>query len=386
MKKESPVHVLYIITKLELGGAQKVCLTLLKGVQDHQIPTTLLSGTQGVLVPEAEKHNSTILLKSLTREVGLKNIFCEVKAFFELISQIRKLKKLHPNLIVHTHSTKAGILGRWAALFAGVKKRVHTIHGYAFHDHQRWIPWLAILSVEYLTSLITTHFVCVSTIDMQTGKKYFPKFEKKCSLIRAAVDSQTFFTPAIRNREAATGEQPFVFGTISCLKPQKNILHLLNAFALMHERLPEEKKRNVQLQIIGDGTQRQKVERWITEHNLSNNISLLGWQHNVADIMKTWDAFVMSSLWEGLPCAVIEARLCKLPVISYRIAGIPEVIIDGKNGFLINPRNWWHLGWAMETVFFHKAIHKSLSEYHDDLSDFDNGVMVEKHAALYRAL
>ena len=182
MEKENRLHVLYILTKLELGGAQKVCLSLLKGISKYGLKSSLISGSEGVLTSEVQTHNSVFFLKSFKREVGIKTIFSEFKTFFQMISQIKKLKKQSPNLIIHTHSTKAGIMGRWAAFFAGVKTRIHTVHGFGFHDHQLRIIWLIHFILEYLTSFITTHYVCVSNLDMQTGNRLLHNFAKKVLL------------------------------------------------------------------------------------------------------------------------------------------------------------------------------------------------------------
>ncbi|MCK4517885.1 glycosyltransferase, partial [Candidatus Babeliales bacterium] len=330
-------HVLYVLTKLELGGAQKICLTLLENLPENNFGTSLMSGSDGVLAEQAKKHSSTFLLKSFRREISFLGVFSEIKTFFAMISRMRKLKKQHPNLIVHTHSTKAGILGRWAAYFAGVKKRVHTVHGFGFHEYQSKPTWYLHATLEYLTNKITTHYVCVSRADQKIGIRYLPGFEKKSSIIRAAV-APGFFPakksdlPGVASK-AKTGA--WTFGTVSCLKPQKNIIDLLQAFKLMHDQLPQVDQDKVILQIIGDGEQREKIEAWLAASNIFFKVDLLGWQGNIATWMRSWDGFVMSSLWEGLPCAVIEARLSRLPVVSYKIAGIPEVIEDGKNGFLV---------------------------------------------------
>jgi glycosyltransferase involved in cell wall biosynthesis len=368
-------HVLYVLTKLELGGAQKVCLALLKGVDQEGVPCSLLSGTEGVLVPEAQKHHSVYLLNSLKREVGF---FCEFSSFFKMISVMRKLKKEHPELIVHTHSTKAGFMGRWAAFFARVKKRIHTVHGFGFHDHQAKIPWLIHFSLEYITSLITTHYVCVSNADKKTGEQLFPRFAKKSSIIRAAVDWDKF-TPATK-----TASNPFIFGTISCMKPQKNLIDLLRAFKWMHDQLTPQQE--VILQIIGDGQQRPMIEQWLRDNNMTHHVDLLGWQSDVSKWLNSWNVFTMSSLWEGLPCAIIEARLCKLPVISYNIAGIPEVIKDGKNGFLITSGDWLSLGQKMKAVFENQTLYEQLSVHQEDLSDYHNNTMIKRHVELYQRI
>ena len=223
----APIHVVYIITKLELGGAQKVCLSLVEGLakdDNINIQTSLVSGQQGELVDQAYKYKTIYLLPSLKREIRLSSILHEIKTFFSLISLLRKLKKQHKDLIIHTHSTKAGLLGRWAAFFARAKKRVHTVHGYGFHDYQSWPIWTSIYLCELFTSFITTHFVCVSEKDHQTGCRLFPRFKKKSSLIRAAVEDRFFLVPARRTDiKPAKKQRPFVIGTISCFKPQKNL-------------------------------------------------------------------------------------------------------------------------------------------------------------------
>jgi glycosyltransferase involved in cell wall biosynthesis len=376
MQKKSPV--VYIITKLELGGAQKVCLSLFHNLPERE--TFLISGTEGILAADLKNNPHAHLLPTFTREIGFKQILQEFKNFFELIKKLRVLKKEHPSLIVHTHSTKAGIIGRWAAFFAGIKKRVHTIHGFAFHEHQNRLAWLAIYLIELVTSFITTHFICVSTTDITVGKKLFPQFSKKHSLIRAAVAWDTFFIPATQATPFPT-QAPFIFGTIACFKPQKNLFDLLRAFAKVYTS-----NSQVRLEIIGDGQQRPAIEAWITEHRLNGIITLHGWQQAVAPSMLNWHAFVLSSLWEGLPCAIIEARLLRLPVISYNTGGITDVIYHAKNGFIIPQKNWPALAEAMLTLSQDQISYAAMQQYPDKLDSFHHDTMLKEHAVLYQNL
>ncbi len=378
--KHKKIHVVYIITKLELGGAQKVCLALQEGLQDTLFSNHLISGTDGILVNAVIDKKNSILLPSFVREVSYTSVMSELYCFVQLIQQLRTLKKQHPQLIVHTHSTKAGILGRWAALCAGIKTRIHTIHGYAFHQYQPWVVWLAIYSIELITSLITTHFICVSSADVKAGIKLFPFFSRKHTIIRAAVDTQHFIVPAQR-LPTPTNHTSFVFGTIACFKPQKNIFDLLRAFAYVYQHNPQ-----VRLEIIGDGTQRPAIEQWISNHQLSSVIHLLGWQTDVTPHMLSWQAFVLSSLWEGLPCSIIEARLLKIPVISYDTGGIHDVIIHNKNGLLSTQKNWHALASHMLELSRNKQLHTSLSTYADNLSDFTYTHMIDEHKNLYEKL
>lgn len=370
------VEVLYILTKLELGGAQKICLSLMHHLQQHNIPHYLITGSQGLLVNAVKDNKNVILLDSFTREVSF-NIFAEFKNFIHLVKEIKKLKKDNPHLIVHTHSTKAGLIGRWAALCAGIKTRIHTIHGFAFHKHQSIIKNILIFIPEFITSLITTHFVCVSSTDVRLGKKLFPRFNKKHSIIRAAVEWDTFYQPA----RVINNEQPFIFGTIACFKKQKNLFDLLEAFNIVYQQ-----NNDVRLEIIGDGHLRPLLEQWLIDHQLQRVITLHGWQSHVAPIMLNWHAFVLSSLWEGLPCAIVEARLLKLPVLAYDTGGIKDIIFNGKNGFLYQQKDTVALSRGMLELSLNKQLQNSLSSFTDNLESFKDQTMAFEHIQLYSNL
>ena len=166
MKRKKEIYVLHIITRLDLGGAQKVCLALFKGLRNHGVSTELISGTGGELASLASSINGVQLLKEFRHPISPSGILTDLHCLIHMISIIRKLKKQHPRLIVHTHSTKAGIVGRWAAFFAGAKIRIHTIHGYALHQYQNKIYNSFIYIIELMASLVTNHFICVSSIDI----------------------------------------------------------------------------------------------------------------------------------------------------------------------------------------------------------------------------
>ena len=151
----------------------------------------------------------------------------------------------------------------------------------------------------------------------------------------------------------------------------------------MHATVTAPSSRPVQLHIIGDGALRPEIEQWIRTNNMTEHILLLGWQANVASWMRTWHLFAMSSLWEGLPCSVVEARLCKLPVVAYDVGGIKEVVFDGKNGFLVPAGNWQLLADRLTQVVADKELQHAFKTFHDQLWDFDSTVMLKKHQMLY---
>lgn len=381
MKHKKELSVLYIITKLELGGAQKVCLSLFEGVHEQGIQSFLLSSADGKLVNTVIDNPRAILLPALKREIALGALWQEFRCFITMITTIRRLKKEHPELIIHTHSTKAGIMGRWAAFFAGVKQRIHTVHGYAFHDHQSRLSWWLIYLTELMTSFVTTHFVCVSSADVKTGIKLFPRFAKKHSIIRAAVDWQQFYKAARTALPKSEVTQPFIVGTVACFKPQKNLFDLLQAIEKIYIT-----DQRIRLEIIGDGELRPQIETWLKEHNLSHIVTLHGWQDKVAPLMLNWHAFALSSLWEGLPCAIVEARLLKLPVISYTTGGIADVIDHGTNGLLCAQKEWTTLADSILQLMHNTTLYTQLQTHSDDLEDFKNSSMVLEHCSLYKTL
>jgi glycosyltransferase involved in cell wall biosynthesis len=284
--------------------------------------------------------------------------------------------------MVHTHSTKAGLVGRWAAFFAGIKYRVHTVHGFGFHEHQSWLAWLPIYGLELLTSFITTHFVCVSDCDRQQGARLFPFFRRRSSIIRAAVAWDEFaVVPA-----TVCPSSPWVIGAVACFKPQKNLFDLLAAFQIVHQTMVQRGDCAPRLEIVGDGEQRPALEAWIKNAGLQDSVLLLGWQHNVADWMRTWHLFALSSLWEGLPCSVIEARLSQLPVVAYNVGGIGEVVTHGKNGFLVTSGDWRGLAACILQTITDPAYYRLLATHEDVLTGFHNQTMVKNHKILYQKL
>ncbi len=317
MIKQPKPAVLHIITKLDLGGAQKSCLALIQELQTQHpnYEIYLISGITGPLVPQAQTLKNVYLLPSLIWEVKLQNIFLELQNFYHIWQIMRQLKQKHPQLIVHTHTIKAGTIGRFAGLLAGVKTRIHTIHGYAFHPYQNKLVWLSFYLIELINSLITTHFICVSQSDLEAGCELFPNFKLKSSLIRAATTGPVQPLRPVKS----TG---FTIGTIANLKPGKNLFELLRAFKLAQKSYP-----NLKLEIIGDGPLGPAITEQIKKLNLTEQVKLLGWVPNPQIYLQNWQTFVFTSLWEGLPCAVVEARALNLPILAYQVGGIPDLIL-----------------------------------------------------------
>lgn len=338
--------VLHIITRLDLGGAQKSCLALIHELQKNypEFEVYLISGTTGELVPQAQKLAHVWLLDSLVWEIHPRLLLLEIRNFYRIFKIMRSLKLKHAGkIMVHTHTIKAGTIGRWCAFLAGIKIRVHTIHGFGFNIYQNKLVWLIFYLIELINSLITSHFICVSSQDKHAGSEILPFFSTKSTIIRAAT---LYPNHQSKNPLNLAQHRPFcTIGTIASLKTGKNLFELLKAFQWASRHQPK-----LQLEIIGDGPLRQALEMYLKQHNLLTKVKILGWQANPCAYSCHWQAFAFTSLWEGLPCAVIEMLDAQIPVISYQVGGISDLIPANQ---LFYSGKWQDLAQAMLNLASH---------------------------------
>ncbi|MDR3274781.1 MAG: glycosyltransferase family 4 protein [Endomicrobium sp.] len=325
------IKICYIITKLELGGAQKVALYTGANINKNIFESILITGVGGVLDDEASKKFKVFQLKNFAREVSpLKDL----RALFCIYSILKREK---PD-IVHTHSSKAGILGRIAAKLAGIKVVLHTIHGYGFNETQKWYEKYLYVYLEKSCASISNKLIAVSKEDVQKGLKYKIAKESKYTLIRAGIDTEFYKNfnqnPNFR-KSLGINNNIKVITTIGAFKPQKNLKDFVKAASIAFQSV-----KNVVFLIVGDGQERGELENLILNFNLKENILFLGWRTDIAEILKISDIFVLTSLWEGLPCTILEAMCCSKPVIANAVDGVKEIIVESKTGFLIELHNY----------------------------------------------
>ena len=143
---------------------------------------------------------------------------------------------------------------------------------------------------------------------------------------------------------------------------------------------------NIQLEIVGGGPMHEKLESWIITHNLQKSVTMYGWQENSVGFMKSWDCFLFTSLREGLPCSIVEARFMKIPVLSYDTGGIGDIITNGKNGFLYKKHDWNSLSCGMIDIIQDNTLRKRLSNFDDAIEAFSSSYMIKEHIIFYDQL
>ena len=372
------INLVYIITKLELGGAQKQLLSLIVNLDKEKFNPFLFTAKDGLLVSEALSINGLTLIKSRY----LERVLSPLKDTLALFEIYRVIKKNKIN-IVHTHSSKAGMLGRWAARLAKVKVILHTVHGWSFNDSQRlWRTFF--IWLERLSAYFTDKLIIVSCHDKQKGLDRHIGREDKYSLIRYGIN-YTEFCVKEQNFRKTLGLNPkdLVVGMVSCFKPQKSPQDFIKLANLIKQILPD-----IKFLLVGDGVLRRKIERLISQFNLQKEIILTGWRRDIPQILSTIDVFVLTSLWEGLPIVVLEAMAVFKPVVATHTGGISDVIIEGRTGFLVAPGDMQEMSDKLIPLLKNENLRRQIGQNAKDClgADFSLENMVKHTQDLYTGL
>lgn len=395
-----PVPVVHIITKLELGGAQQNTLFTLAHLDRGRFAPYLLAGCGGLLDEEARRTDGlrATWVPSLIREI---RPWRDLWALLVLRWQLARIRReAGPVMIVHTHSSKAGILGRWAARLAGASAIIHTHHGFGFHDEQpRWVRRVFIW-MERLTASVTDGVIVVSRANQRLGDAcglFGLSGSKKAAgrppaiLIRSGIDFAAFQptgrvsgADAVRRRidlRAELGlapEAPVVL-TVACLKPQKAPGDIVAVARRVLHREP-----GAAFLIAGDGELRPELEAMIRANGLEGRVILLGWRRDIPRLLRAADLFLLTSRWEGLPRAILEALLAGLPVVATAADGVMDVVQDGVNGYVVPIGDVERIADRLIELLQAPALRRRMSVAAEALPvEFEIHAMVRRQEALY---
>ena len=372
--------VFHVITKLELGGAQKVTLMTLERLPRDRYDLALVTGPEGLLVDWANRIPSLRCewVPSLIREV---QPIKDTAAFLKLW---RIFRRERPD-IVHTHSAKAGIIGRWAAKLAGVPLIFHTAHGFGFNDFQRPAVRNFYISLERLTARITTKLFIVSYANADKAEKCGMTRRGDWVLARDSISVEEFLQPRPRRQKLrAWGipEDKVIVGMVACLKAQKSPEDFVEVAARVLK-----KTDRAHFVMAGDGELRQSVEERIRKYGIGDHFTLLGWQSekDMPEVYRNLDVVVLTSLWEGLPCVFSEAMACELPIVATNVDGAREAIFDGDNGYLHEPHDVESMAASVLKLIADPEARRAMGEKgRSRVMEFDIGTSVAAVESVYR--
>lgn len=315
--------ILFIITYLELGGAQKQLLSIVKNIDRNKYSIYLCSGSNGYL--KNEFINISFFKIKLIEE-----LVRDINPVYDLISFIKLYFYIRRNRfdIVHTHSPKASILGRWAACLAGVKNIIYTAHGWAFHESMNPLLSKIYIFLEKITASITKKIIVVSSAGLHEAVKRKVASRNKFVIIHYGVDTK--WADSIFLERKANPPASSIVTNISCLKTQKGLSYFLAAAKLILN-----KRADAKFSIVGDGPLRKKISNEIDKLKLTKYVFLERWMEDVTTVFSRTSVLIITSLWEGLPLAVIEAVMTGVPVIATDTGGILDIIDNYNNGIIV---------------------------------------------------
>jgi len=333
------LKICHIITRLIIGGAQENTLFTCYGLNERGHRITLLTGPplgpEGSLLEEARKRGLEIrIIPALRRRVDPFRDFVSFCAIYHYLC-------LEKPDILHTHSAKAGILGRLAAGFVRRRPRVvHTIHGLPFHPYQNRILNFIYIAAEKLAAPFTDRYISVA--DNLIAKSLAAGISKKDSYrtIYSGFAVEEFASAGRRKLEArhryGFRDDEIIIGKVARLFHLKGHEFLLSAFAAVKQEFPRSR-----LFLVGDGILKPELEELAEKLGVREAITFAGLlpPREIPEAISAMDLLVHVSLREGLPKAVAQALAGGVPVVAFDVDGTREVVVDGVTGFLVPPRD-----------------------------------------------
>lgn len=359
------MHILYVITQQDAGGAQKYVLDLAAHFRG-----SIAAGPEGDQLGNkaTAQHTPFYLLPNMRRALS------PYRDFLALIELIRLIKRLRPD-VVHTNSSKAGILGSLAGWLCGVPT-VFTAHGFQYLEPmsklKKWFFWFC----EFVCRPFRSFVITVSEYDRNTGLRDLVIAKNRSKTIYHGMTTPFFLSPEeARNRLKLPPAQAYI-GTIANLYQTKGIDILLDAFAHIHQVLPQ-----ARLVIIGDGPERDRLIGQTERLSLTKHVHFLGQIPEAAQYLPAFNLFVLSSRKEGFPYVLLEALATTIPILATKVGGIPEALGATAHS-LIPPENPIALARGIEAILLGTAASKNKNQQ----QSFSMQHMLNQTAEVYSRL
>ena len=382
-----PIRVAHVITRMIVGGAQENTLLSVEGLQKRpDLDVTLISGVdggpEGDLLSRARHTTQLIVVPELARSI---NPIADLRAFLRLYTLFRR-GRYH---IVHTHSSKAGALGRVAAKLAGTPIVVHTLHSLVFHEYQPWIVNRALWTVKKICAPLTDYFISVSEVIRQKAIAARIVREDNSSTIYSGMELEWFLRARgdgarIRQELGIPANAPVV-GKVARLFRLKGHDQLLDAAPAIVQQCPD-----VRFLLVGDGILYEHLQQRLQKLGIRDNFVFAGLidRERIPELIAAMDVVVHTSLREGLARVLPQALAMGKPCVSFDIDGAPEVVLEGRTGFLVRPGDSEGLARAVVQLVKDRELRATMGEAGRKVVDpaFRAETMVAQIGAVYDQL
>lgn len=381
------ITVDHVITRMIVGGAQENTLHSVMGLAalpdyDARLLTGPETGPEGNLLEGLEGDVDVAYVPRLVRSI---NPASDALATVDIY---RIFKSSQPQ-IAHTHSSKAGVLGRVAARAAGVPVVVHTLHSLVYHDYQPALVNRTYRTVKRTLSPITDHYVSVSDNIGQRAMAAGIGAPERHSTIRSGFHTDDFVRRLLSRTEARDRcdlpQDRLIVGCIGRLFPLKGHAEIVAAARHLVAREPD-----VLFAFVGSGPLLPQLEQNIREVGLERNFRFLGRvpATEIPVVLSSFDVLVHASLREGLARVIPQGVLAGVPVVCYDLDGSSEVVTDGVNGFLVAPQDTIGLADRLGALAGDESLRERLGGCgrHKVQAEFSVEEMVSSLDRLYRRL
>jgi len=343
------MKILHIITRLDKGGSAETVVYICEYFNKKE-------GYEIVLVYGGEiKVNlscKNYYIKELKRKISLVN---DIIAFLKIYKIIKKEK---PD-IIHTLSSKAGIIGRWAAWLARInklqvtsKKIIHTPHGHIFYGYYGKLKTFLFLFLERITAKITDKLIALTEGEKNESLSFGVGKEQQWVIIPSGIDYNLELKVSNKLRDLSRNlrdselkeklgisKNSIVIGTVARLEPIKGIRYLVDAAKIILSLPSSYLLPSSYFLIVGDGSERKFLEEKVEKLGLKDKFIFTGMRDDVAELMSIMDIYVQPSINEGMGKTIVLAELLGKPVVATNVQGIPSVIINNETGILVPPKD-----------------------------------------------
>ena len=334
--RRQPIRVMRIITRMNIGGPALHVVLLTAGLNDDDFKSTLVTGT----VVGNEGDMTDFAAGMGVRPIILSPLRRQAHALYDtraLVSLWRLMRRERPD-IVHTHTAKAGFIGRLAARLSGVPVVVHTFHGHVFRGYFGAAQTQIYLAMERLAARLSDLILTPGERIRTDLLRYRIAAPEKIKVVPLGLPLEnladiTAYRGRLR-RDLGFSDNEKLVGIVGRLVPIKRHEVFLEAARLVTDTAPL-----TRFVIVGDGERRSKLETLARDLGLGDNVRFTGWRRDLPLIYADLDVLVMSSSNEGTPVSIIEALAAGVPVVSTSVGGVPDLLRDGELGRLVPPED-----------------------------------------------
>lgn len=375
------MRIVHVITRLVRGGADENTIITCNGQAEQGHDISLIYGRDfsDAILGKISSSVKTYRCKHLVRSIS------PVQDLLATADLIRQIKALNPD-VVHTHTSKAGILGRIAARAAGIKHIVHGVH-IAPHVNVGRLESAVYTAIERSAARFTTSFIHVSSGMQKAFLDSGIGCDKPHFVVHSGFDLAKFqnATPpeywwSLLNRDAASPKPPIIL-MLAALERRKRHREFIEVAQKVVDVHPE-----AQFLLCGEGPEREVLENLIRDRGLGANVHLLGFRTDAERLIKLADLCALTSTREGLPRVVMQYIAGGRPCVVTHLPGVEEVVADNQNGIIVGQDDFAGVARAIVQLISDRSRLAAMTQHakQTDLSSWDERLMVDRTMTAYR--